>query len=325
MEGLESGKADSAQCGPGPDGAANSRKAAKVMKDEFELRDIKFDQCKAIYKNELGGPTLARMEANKRVAIAQHLWKITEESYPPSKAEQLINAIAHREQEQESDQYLQLLDLNYRSKFIQQMDVDDMEFETIQLNKRFDQIDYYSNKYKDQYYSQDFRPFATNNSDRSRAHQNKVTKISPYFNYLEAGGSASSHKAPGHLPPGAAFGKNIDSVIEGVHSSSGNNSNSAVNQNQTFSAKFKSAQIAGTPAKSPPHPQHPDFYQLISKISGQATRAAQPGLGNSTLYNQSTSYMASFHSEPVFQGGPSEAKPLGRTSKLSQAIKMLNL
>ena len=39
------------------------------MKDEYEPRDIQFEKVKGIYENELMGPSLKKMDANKRVQI----------------------------------------------------------------------------------------------------------------------------------------------------------------------------------------------------------------------------------------------------------------
>ena len=37
------------------------------MKDEYEPRDIQYEKVKSIYERELQGPTLKKMDANKRV------------------------------------------------------------------------------------------------------------------------------------------------------------------------------------------------------------------------------------------------------------------
>ena len=38
-----------------------------LMKDEYEPRDIKYNEVKKYFQSELTGPTLKRMEASKRV------------------------------------------------------------------------------------------------------------------------------------------------------------------------------------------------------------------------------------------------------------------
>lgn len=40
------------------------------MSEYYSPQDIKFEEIKHIYKNEILGPSLKRMEINKRVAIA---------------------------------------------------------------------------------------------------------------------------------------------------------------------------------------------------------------------------------------------------------------
>lgn len=45
------------------------------MKDEYDPRDLKYEEIKQYFQQEIIGPSLKRMEANKRVALAQQVWK----------------------------------------------------------------------------------------------------------------------------------------------------------------------------------------------------------------------------------------------------------
>lgn len=40
------------------------------MRDEYQPRDLQFDKVKDWFKNEIQGPSLKEMEANKRVLLA---------------------------------------------------------------------------------------------------------------------------------------------------------------------------------------------------------------------------------------------------------------
>ena len=50
------------------------------MNDEFEPRDLRFEKYKQMYKNELVGSSLKKMDIHKRVAIAQENWQKAEKS-----------------------------------------------------------------------------------------------------------------------------------------------------------------------------------------------------------------------------------------------------
>ncbi|CAD8098769.1 unnamed protein product [Paramecium sonneborni] len=46
-----------------------------VMKDEFSPRDLKFDKIRHLYQNEVQGPTLKQMEAQRRLQEVQNMFK----------------------------------------------------------------------------------------------------------------------------------------------------------------------------------------------------------------------------------------------------------
>lgn len=75
------------------------QKEIKLMRDEYEPRDLRYKEFKYLYQEELAGPSLARMEANKRVAIAQHLWKHSEEEEQKSKADKLYDDLIRKNME----------------------------------------------------------------------------------------------------------------------------------------------------------------------------------------------------------------------------------
>ena len=49
------------------------------MQDEYEPRDLKYDDCKQQFQGELQGPSLKRMDATKRIAIIQQTWQKEED------------------------------------------------------------------------------------------------------------------------------------------------------------------------------------------------------------------------------------------------------
>ena len=50
------------------------------MRDEYEPRDLKYDQSKQFFLEELRGPSLKRMEANKRISIMTKAWQLENDS-----------------------------------------------------------------------------------------------------------------------------------------------------------------------------------------------------------------------------------------------------
>eukprot|EP00828_Plagiopyla_frontata_P003790 TRINITY_DN11241_c0_g1_i2.p1 TRINITY_DN11241_c0_g1~~TRINITY_DN11241_c0_g1_i2.p1 ORF type:complete len:306 (+),score=28.88 TRINITY_DN11241_c0_g1_i2:84-1001(+) len=84
----------------------NKKKQILLMKDEYEPRDLQFEKVKNIYENELKGPSLKKMDANKRVQIIQQVWHKNEgyqEIEPDLDQEEIkakINEIRNKQEEE---------------------------------------------------------------------------------------------------------------------------------------------------------------------------------------------------------------------------------
>ncbi|EAR87863.2 WD domain, G-beta repeat protein (macronuclear) [Tetrahymena thermophila SB210] len=91
-----------------------------LMKDQYSPRDLKYEKSKQFFQTELTGPSLKRMEANKRVAMATKAWKQENESKEAELENQLRNEnnFLKNYKYEEREEIVQFLEANYRDKLI---------------------------------------------------------------------------------------------------------------------------------------------------------------------------------------------------------------
>lgn len=121
----------------------SSENDVMIMSNYFSCRDINFKEVKYMYKSELLGPSLKRMEVNKRVSMAQQLWK--QNSIPNmdnfSKAHKR-KILEDRTRNDERETLMNFLDPNYRNLIINkkyQLE-DDHNTNIKQLENKLDQF-----------------------------------------------------------------------------------------------------------------------------------------------------------------------------------------
>ncbi|EGR31432.1 hypothetical protein IMG5_109710 [Ichthyophthirius multifiliis] len=88
-----------------------------IMKDEFQPRDLQFEQTKQFFANELLGNSLKRMEANKRVAIATSQWN-KEQQYLQNMESFLNQNNKFNKNNEDQEQINNFLNINYRQNLL---------------------------------------------------------------------------------------------------------------------------------------------------------------------------------------------------------------
>ena len=105
------------------------------MKDEYRPRDLQYEKVKDWFKQELLGPSLKEMEANKRVLLAKNMWKEGEES---SKPEQQYKIEEYTNNVREKDP-LAFFDPDYLNK-LRGKSVTGMHIQAQKFSSRLDQV-----------------------------------------------------------------------------------------------------------------------------------------------------------------------------------------
>lgn len=307
-------------------------KRVKLMKDEYDPRDLKFTELKHMYLKELSGPSLVRMEANKRVAMAQQIWKKPQEYKAKSKVDKLLDSIEKKEREQqnggggrndEREIYVQVLDLNYRNKMIKQRDVDELHQKTANMNKIFEQIDEYGYQRRQQLHN--------SQKNQNKAPKKNKTLIQQLQQKLFSDPNASQ------MDPHSQDSRKEEQPEP--HEEDGQSSRRIKNLTTTniqnnFSTRGDEIDTSA-PAKSTKRKQnHPDFYQLITSIdpfqrSANQSYGLAPNQSHSLAPNQSyglppnQSYSLAASDYQLDTDHPTNQS--ASHSKLVNALKVLDL
>ncbi|KAL4464437.1 hypothetical protein ABPG72_021771 [Tetrahymena utriculariae] len=91
-----------------------------LLSEYYSPKDIKYEEVKNFYKSELLGPSLKRLEINKRVAIAQQIWKKPKLTKEEEEREKVKKVLDFHVKSDERETIVNFLDPNFRSQVIKQ-------------------------------------------------------------------------------------------------------------------------------------------------------------------------------------------------------------
>ncbi|EGR28857.1 hypothetical protein IMG5_167660 [Ichthyophthirius multifiliis] len=114
-----------------------------IMKDKYSPRDIKYEESKKICQQEYLGMSLKRMEVNKRVAIAQHVWKTKIEQNYKTDKDIVKKQLDFYCKSDERESILNFLNQQYRGNLLNKNPNfnDEYSKQTKSLQQKFTQID----------------------------------------------------------------------------------------------------------------------------------------------------------------------------------------
>ncbi|KAL4438771.1 hypothetical protein ABPG74_013444 [Tetrahymena malaccensis] len=91
-----------------------------LLSEYYSPKDIKYEEIKNFYKSELLGPSLKRLEINKRVAIAQQIWKKPKMTKEEEEREKVKKVLDFHVKSDERETLANFLDPNFRSQVLKQ-------------------------------------------------------------------------------------------------------------------------------------------------------------------------------------------------------------